>query len=816
MTNYIVRAGRILLLLWVAIFIEACDVAKEPRAQIDLNATHLGSGVTRESSSIIVTAADGRRLRVTPYGNAMVRMQSTLPGEEVFPDDHYAMVARHDWPGEFGIERRGDTLILSTAEVTVHIDTVTLAASFLHAGELVPVLRERLPVRWHEEDIHVSFEVDSQEHFTGLGHGYFGRADSVDLRGEVIQRNYGSRQIEQAPLIVPFYLSSKGYGVFLNSTFPNRFSFAAGDDYSMAIETHGFDARMDYFFIGGRQLASVLDHYTQLTGRPRLPQKAMFGLQLSDKGHDHNSATPSDETWWKRKITEHRVAGYPLDHVVNDNRWRAAGGKRCESKLEWDPERYPDPAAYGQWLTEHGLVMTLDFNRCIGQFTAGWDDTFNLPTPGEIDFKDSAPDLTNDKFRAWFWWSFLNNALKPADGYPGDALWIDEFDEQGAAPKDMILANGRSSAEMRNYWFFLIAQSLVAEGWDKAGLNKRPYVWVRGMTAGAQRYATLWSGDIYPDNQDMAHTVRAMQLAGLSGFPYWGHDAGGFYDWEAAHGPDEDLYQRWGMALGAFSPIWKPHGMGQSRWPLDRSDTSQAVAKQFTAQRYELMPYLYSTAHKAAQTGLPMARAMLLDYQHEALAWQYDLQYMWGDSILVAPQIEAGKAYSVWLPPGSWYTFDQERTLWQGGREIIVNPESGELPLFVKAGGIIPQREFALSTAFIDKQALELMVFAGADGSFELVEDDDVTEAYRISGEKMTTRIQYLHNRQELTIAAAEGAYTGAPLSRDLSLRLMGIEAAARVLVDGEPVPFQYENGKVTVRLDDVPVGEGLTVRVES
>jgi len=245
-------------------------------------------------------------------------------------------------------------------------------------------------------------------------------------------------------------------------------------------------------------------------------------------------------------------------------------------------------------------------------------------------------DLTNTEFRKWFWQTFYQQSLDPKLQFPGDALWIDEFDEMGAAPNNMQLANGRHWAEMRNYWFFLIAKALVQEGWDqppenKSALhNKRPYVWVRGMTAGAQRYASLWTGDIYPTHDDMQTQIRAMQLAGVSGFPFWGHDAGGFYDWKNNRGPDEKLYAQWAMAFGSFAPIWKPHGMGQSRWPLDRSPENQKIAQQYAQWRYELMPYIYTAAHMAAATGVPMARPLLLDYPNNKNAWKYDLQYLCG------------------------------------------------------------------------------------------------------------------------------------------------------------------------------------------
>ena len=515
--------------------------------------------------------------------------------------------------------------------------------------------------------------------------------------------------------------------------------------------------------------------------------KAMFGLALSDKGHDHNSTTPSDEEWWKAKILAHRDAGLPLDHVVNDNRWRAAGGKRCESKLEWDSERYPDPAEWKQWLDEQGLVSTIDFNRCIAQYSDGWDTAFNLPPIDNIEFADSAPDLTNSDFRRWFWRIFYDKSLNPSLGYPGDALWIDEFDEQGAAPKDIVLANGRSSAEMRNYWFFLIAKALVADGWDKSDIVQRPFAWVRGMTAGAQRYATLWSGDIQPNDEDMAAQIRAMQLAGLAGFPYWGHDAGGFYNWDEDVGPDESLYQRWAMAFGSFSPFWKPHGMGQSRWPLDRGADSLAAAQTFGRLRYELMPYLYSAAHEATETGIPIARPMLLEYPHRDEAWQHDLQYMFGPDLLVAPLVNAAET-GVWLPAGHWYS------IWDGhhyaGDQVIdLREDADVMPVLARAGAIIPKREYAQSTAFIDKAKLVVDVYAGADGEFRLVEDDDRTEAYR-NGERRITWLRYDDSDKVLTIDASQGHYAGAPDYRDVLITLItpdGARAIApwRIPVDG-------------------------------
>jgi alpha-D-xyloside xylohydrolase len=766
-----------------------------------LTVPSFGEPYRADDRAYYIDSPDGAQtLRIAWYGDSVVRLQTAHEGESFLPDDHYEMVQRHSWANDVDADVSDTHVVIRSPQLDVTINRSTLAAAFRLPGEAMPILQERSGARRAGNVRTVSFEPVESERFTGLGHGYFARAASLEITGTVIERNYGSKPIEQAPLIVPFYLSSFGYGIFLNSTFPNRFAFDADGDYSMAIDTYGFAGQMDYFFIAGPDLTDVLDRYTQLTGRPRLPMKSMFGLQLSDKGHDHNSETPSDEEWWKAKITAHREAGLPLDHVVNDNRWRAAGGKRCESKIEWDGTRYPDPAAWKQWLDEQGLVSTLDFNRCIARLSDGWKSEFNLPPIDNIDFADSAPDLTNADFRDWFWQLFYEKSLDPSLAYPGDALWIDEFDEQGAAPMDIVLANGRSSAEMRNYWFFLIAKALVAEGWDTSDIEQRPYVWVRGMTAGAQRYATLWSGDIKPTDDDMAAQVRAMQLAGLAGFPFWGHDAGGFYDWDKKVGPDESLYRRWSMAFGSFAPIWKPHGMGESRWPVDRSRDSLVAAEAFGRLRYELMPYLYSAAHEAAETGMPITRPMLLEYPDSDAAWKHDLQYFFGPDLLVAPSVADANA-RVWLPPGSWYS------LWDGrhyaGQQVVdLRSEKHVMPVLARSGAVIPRREYAQSTAFIDKTRLSVDVYTGADGKFRLVEDDDRTEAYR-DGKRRVTWLLYDDSKQELTVEAADGDYAGAPDFREITVTVIS-PSHARTLAPRKVAVDRTER----IRLVEVPATE--------
>ncbi|HTO93360.1 MAG TPA: hypothetical protein VMM80_03285, partial [Bacteroidota bacterium] len=289
----------------------------------------------REGRSIVLARADGARIRLTPYGEGILRVQAARGGEEFFGDDHDAMVEPRAWGGELALAEGATSLDiriagegLLTLGVRKHPLNLTFREHAPGGIEERTLLAEEGGVRWMSDTISESFRCDPGEHFTGLGHGFFGRSGGIDLAGRTAERNYGTAHGNQAPLIVPFYISSRGYGVFLHSTFPNSFSFGHEGLYGFSIRGAG---RMDFFVIAGPSPADVIGRYTQLTGRPRFPPLAAFGLGLSDKGNDERSPDPSDERWWKRKVAAHRAAGFPLDHLINDNRWRAGGGKRCES-----------------------------------------------------------------------------------------------------------------------------------------------------------------------------------------------------------------------------------------------------------------------------------------------------------------------------------------------------------------------------------------------------------------------------------------------------------------------------------------------------
>jgi alpha-glucosidase (family GH31 glycosyl hydrolase) len=284
------------------------------------------------------------------------------------------------------------------------------------------------------------------------------------------------------------------------------------------------------------------------------------------------------------------------------------------------------------------------------------------------------------------------------------------------------------------------------------------------------------------DYEEMKRQTRAMLAAGISGFPFWAHDAGGF--WKP---PSDAMYRQWSLAMGSFSPIWKPHGPG-FRFPWLFSPEAQENARKYGGLRLELLPYTYTFARRAASTGVPIARAMLIQNPTDEESWAADQQYYWGDEILVAPNAsDGGNEISVWLPSGVWYDFWTDAK-YRGPETIRYRTLTGVLPLFVKAGAIIPRARPMQSTAFWDKTVLRLDVYPGADGEFALLDDDGISEAWR-RGEQTSTRFRYLDATRTLEIGATAGTFSGAPISCTYQVRFHGPTEEVNL----EPMPVTRE-----------------------
>ncbi|WP_327654151.1 TIM-barrel domain-containing protein [Streptomyces sp. NBC_00483] len=796
-----------------AVVPQSAHAADDAQEQLTDYAGH----ATDDGRSVTVTSVTGQRLRLTAYGDQIVRVRAARAGESFLPDTHYEMVqprSHSAMRGSLHVRATEDTVEFRTAatdgpRVVLRKKPLRLEFYARDTGALLAKEDAGHGITWSGPDHTVAAEAfappQADERFLKAGHGVLGRTPRLDRTGDTVSHNYSGaveNPTNQAPAIVPFYLSSKGYGVFFNTTFDTTFSFGGSGGYGFHADGHdagGARPQLDYFLINGPRFAQLLDRYTQLTGRPRLPQRSIFGLQMSDK----NFADVSDQDWWREKVTRHRAAGFPFDHQVNDNRWPEGSGSWSGSWFEFSRERWPDPAGYQKWAAGNGVTVTLDYNRNNTNEMAGWKGgpppgySFAVADLAGVKENNAVPDWSNRDTRAWVWKVFWGKALDPALEYPGDGLWIDEVDDLGAIPYTAKTADGRTWSEDRNAYFLNLHKGVGEEGWDPAGAGhigpgKRPWTWCRGATAGQQRYGHYWTGDIDSTYDEMRNQIRGMQTAGLGGFPYANIDGGGFGHGEVI---SDAFYRNWPVGWSSLAPIWRPHGTAStkdkgkraSRWPLDQSPQAQADFARFGQLRYSLMPYVYTLAHQAAATGMPMARAMVIDHQDRPQAYTHDLQYMWGPSLLVAPVTSEGREQHIWLPAGAhWYDFwTDEKHTGSDSEDLSHTASTGETPLFVRAGAILPKYPYAQSTAYLTKRQLEMDVYAGADGVFDVVEDDGVTEAYRSGRQTSVTHLTFTDASTRAVIAHPKGSYEGAPDARRFLVRFHGLASPVGMRVDG-------------------------------
>jgi autotransporter-associated beta strand protein len=787
---------------------------------------------TTSPAAIVITDSNGNLLRLRPYGSNMIRVQASTSAS-FSPDDRYLMVENHNLGGSLSImSNSSSALVIANGSIRLTVSKNPLRLSYADADGN-PLVSDANGIDLNAATMTYNFTPDDSEKIIGYGQKRLALQDTFQLAGRTERRNYGEEGYPgrgaQGVLCIPFYMSSKGYGFFANTTFPHEGRFNTNGEYNFRIEIKNLATpEADYFFIYGPKPADILDHYTLLTGRPRMPRKAIFGLQLSD---NEPSQPTINQDWWQNNVTAHLNAGFPLDHMVFDNDWRAASpleggvvGQWGGSQFAFDPGRYPNPPSFRDWYDEKGLTLTLDLNLNNCNDSEGWQPSYNIPPykvsnpPKASDTSD--PDYSNPATRSWLWKLFWDKALNPALGYPGDAIWLDESD--GIWRHDnQLLANGRPWWEMKNYYFFLTAYAAVAEGWDNVeggttpgiGEAKRPWIWIRGGSPGMQRYASHWTGDIEFSTNFWKGNIISMQASGLAGFPYYNHDAGSFGSSNSTNNPDPDpdayitgpndhYYIQWGCALGSFSPIWRPHGYGRPRWPMNRNAECQEAFRRYATLRYEMMPYIYSLAHDSHSSGLPMARPMALAFPDSPEAWdrEQEYQYMWGDSMLVVPNFHLkgnDEIRTAWLPPAvDWYDFwtDQPVNIGPGGGFHTFNARFGFLPIFVKAGAIIPYQDFALTTAFLSDTNLTLDVYSGDSGTFTLTEDDGITERFRTRSERRITQFTYAEpgGIPTFNIGAAGGTYLNASANRSYLVRLRGVKGRPQqVTVDGTPVSVQ-------------------------
>ena len=491
----------------------------------------------------------------------------------------------------------------------------------------------------------------------------------------------GGTSTEQAYKNVPFYMSDRGYGVFVNET--GKVEYEVASELVGRVQFSIEGESLEFSVICGSEktygrMKDVIVRYTGLTGRPPLPPEWSFGLWLST-----SFVTDYDEETVMSFIDGMKERDIPLSVFHFDCFWMK-GMNWCD--FEWDNEVFPDPEGMLARIKAKGLKVCVWINPYIAQssriFAEGRDKGYFLQKMnGDVWQWDmwqpgmAFVDFTNPEAVEWY-----QGHLKKLLNMGVDCFKTD-FGEQ-IPVEGVKYYNGANPMQMHNYYSYLYNQTVYDAIKDVKG-EEDAIVFARSGTAGGQKFPVHWGGDSISDYESMEESLRGGLSLMMSGYSFWSHDIGGFEDTST-----EDVYNRW-VGFGLLSSHSRLHGSGSYRVPWNYGETAVETLRAFAKLKAKLMPYIYSLALEAHETGLPLMRSMVMQYPDDRNCTYLDKQYMLGDKLLVAPIFNDESVGHVYLPEGKWtYYFTGET--YEGGKWITMeNVPYTEIPLFT-LGDITP------------------------------------------------------------------------------------------------------------------------------
>ena len=555
-----------------------------------------------------------------------------------------------------------------------------------------------------------SLMLDVGECVYGLGErfaAYVKNGQSIDMWNAD-----GGTASEQTYKNIPFYMTNRGYGVFVEDTSDVSFEVA-----SEKVERVQFSAEGEtivYDMIYGGTPKAVLDGYTALTVRPALLPAWSFGLWLSTSfttNYDEKTATSFIQGMADRDI--------PLSVFHFDCFWMK-GFNWCD--FTWDEETFPDPVGMLKRYHDRGLHLCCWINPYIGQasplFREGMEHGYLLKkTNGDVWQTDlwqagmGILDVTNPDARAWYC-DHLRKILRMGV----DCLKTD-FGER-IPVRDIAYYDGKDPLHMHNYYTFLYNKMVFDLLKEERGEGEA-ILFARSATAGSQQFPVHWGGDNSASYISMAETLRAGLSMSHSGFGFWSHDISGFEQTAPA-----DVYKRW-AAFGLLSSHSRLHGSSSYRVPWLFDEESCDVVRKFTRLKCRLMPYLYGAAVEAHEHGTPMMRPMMLEFPDDPACDTLDRQYMMGESLLVAPVFHADSHVDYYLPDGLWTSLLDGRKV-QGGHWQKETHDFLSLPLMVRPGTVLPMGKHDDRPDYDYTDGLELHVYQLAEGQTVTVKIPDL------------------------------------------------------------------------------------------
>lgn len=710
--------------------------------------------VTISQDKDLAKAAPGYGINGAPSDKGWRHDQKA--GADVFTSSELSLeVVAQPWPGAPSLQERYFSPSLPPVSIKVRKADGTSLVD-MNGWELSPhVVSGEKTYR-----AGATFSTTADEHFYGLGQNQESEG-ALDLRGRTIDCKHDYDAPHGETVCVPFLVTNKGYGILWDN--PSATKIYPGVN-GRTLWHSNVGERVSFFVITGKTTDEIYAGYRALTGVTPLPPKAAFGYIQSKARYETQAEFMAVADGYQKR-------GLPLDIMVLDwFHWTRMG------QIDIDPTAFPDPKGMNKTLHDRGVQTIISvwprfeqegryFNYMAdkGYFLKDADGKVVDGLPFRSDRTGALIDTTNPEARDWFWGKIRDNIL--SQGF--DWLWLDET-EPDLVPSGYYFHAGTGD-RVRNA-FPLMHTQLAADGSRRDRPDKRNLILARAAYTGAQRNGSLfWSSDISPTWEVLKRQVPTGLNFTASGLAYWGNDIGGWQwlpqtttatkpplldpsDARAVVGQNNDypeLFTRW-FQYGVFTPTLRVHGMRKETELWSFGKEAETVLTKYVRLRYALMPYLYSMGKTTYDTGAPFMRGLFMDFPNDPKVANIGDQYMFGPAFLVAPVTDQGVTErDVYLPAGAdWYDYwtNQKYT---GGQTIRVKAPIDTIPLFVRAGSIVPMGAPILNTS--QPQAIQAVkVWPGRDAEFSLYDDDGVTNAYE-KGVGKTVKLRWDDKAGKLT-----------------------------------------------------------------
>ena len=746
--------------------------------------------VQQEGDGVVFSMGTGT-LKLQVCSDSVIRVLYSATA--TFPKKTDYVVIKQSWPAaKWTMQSSDDAVTLSTSALKIMVTKKDGAIAYADANgnALVQEASRKLtPAKVNGED---TYRAESFVNIYGSHEGLYGlgqhQSGVWNYRGESVDISQ-----ENSNIAVPLMLSSKGYGIFWNNTSRSRFNNRFANYLYISSEVADV---IDYYFLYGPDFDKIIAEYRDLTG-----QAPMFGKWAYGFWQCKNRYKSQEEILGVAK--RYRDLHIPVDNIVQDWFWWNRKGEFVFNN------NYPDPKGMIDQLHSENFHLMIsiwpffepgsknyDYMQSKGWFV----DKFKYAKPPFHTDAMAVYDATSPEARK-FYWDEVNKGLFSIGA---DAWWMDTTEPETEGQEDNILLNHKLAAGSGNRYvnvYPLLDTGAVYEGQRSASDKKRVFILSRSAFAGSQRNGvTAWSGDINSDWFSFRRQIPAGLNFALSGIPYWTTDIGGFVFGSPTDPAFRELFIRW-FQYATFNPVLRVHG---TRNPDENElwsygPDAQNILVNFDRLRYRMLPYIYSLAWKTTSEAYTPMRPLVMDFRNDSRAQDVGDQFMYGPAFLVNPVTEpSSNTRPVYLPEAKWYDFWTGAAV-EGGHMINAITPLDRLPVYVRAGSIVPlgpDQEWSTQKA---EDPIELRIYPGTDGDFTIYEDENDGYAYE-KGVYATIPLHWDDAAHTLTIGERKGQFPG--MLKNRTFRVVVVRGNHGVGVNASDEPdkvAQFSGSQISV-----------------